>query len=177
MIFEPDLFTALHRANSGGMDLGPLTFYTPTENIWGHLKLIHNLGVRFTECGSGMGTFLDEANKRGLVDKGVDINTRKGQSKLIITANACNLMWSPTHWPIICRPDHSGWANVVTEKALSEGARVLWIGLGRNFDRDLSSYKSKVERINPKGHQHAVGDEGENLYIIKQSKRRSSRAH
>jgi hypothetical protein len=157
-----DHVKAMHRANLLTADPLPShTFFEPTESFWTSIRIWqeqHN--IQFTECGCGMGTLIGKAEQRGLRIKGVDISHRVGQHKEVERKDATTLSWSEKHWPLICRPDHSGWCEDVIRKAQGQGAWSIYIGLPSNYFRDIGMFRTRRQAGPP------VGKAGERMYLV-----------
>jgi hypothetical protein len=138
-------------------------FFTPKPAFWDYLKTLR--GIRIIECGAGSGDLISEAEQHGLAITANDICRRPGQDPRVRSDDATALDWSPTLWPLICRPSHDGWANEVADRAQTQGSYTLWVGLPRNFEKDLSCYGPKCKLF-----RDDVGEDGERLYIIKPKK-------
>lgn len=134
-------------------------FFTPTDAFW-HFIGVHHQKVELIECGSGTGYVLEEAARRGLRLRGVDLASRRGQSPLVEKLDATQLEWSPTRWPIICRPDHGGWATDVLHKARASHSHGWYVGLSRNYMRDLEGLRTQRQ-------VGTFGEEGEKMYWIR----------
>jgi hypothetical protein len=171
-----DLMGQLRKQAAARTHLPAGRFFHPNERFWHHLCVLAGPGnktvegpTRFVDCGTGDGyNVMFAARSRGLNVEGIDIARRDGQHKDVVRGDACDIVWSPTMWPILCRPDHTGWANVVADNALRQGAKVIWCGKPENFKRDvLGSYRATVLVRN-------VGNAGENLYDLKPQRRHQS---
>ncbi|HEC66588.1 MAG TPA: hypothetical protein ENI23_15035 [bacterium] len=134
-------------------------FFTPVDEFW---KVLSDLpkDLNLIECGSGMGDLLTEAVEHGIRLGGVDPIWREGQHIAVHKMDAMQLTWSSERWPLICRPDHSGWAQDVIVRAKQHGATTLFVGLPSNYRWDLQHFFTKA-------HPRIVGAEGEKLYWIK----------
>lgn len=153
-----DQLQNMRRLALGQLELPSQRFFTPTDAFW-HFIGIHHQKVELIECGSGTGYVLEEAARRGLRLRGVDLASRLGQSSIVEKLDATQLPWSPTCWPIICRPDHSGWATEVLRKARASHASGWYVGLSRNYTRDLEGLRTQRQ-------VGTFGEDGEKLYWI-----------
>lgn len=139
-------------------------FFVPTQVFWDYMKTL--TGISIIECGAGNGALIAEAEQHGLAFMANDICRRPDQDRRVQQMDATGLDWSERRWPLICRPSHDGWANEVADRAQTQGAYTLWVGLPRNFEKDLACYGPKCKLF-----RDAVGQDGERLYIIKPKKR------
>lgn len=139
-------------------------FFTPTDSFWQFLAEHQHIDI--VDCGTGKGDLLEEARSRGLKLRGVDWLPREGQSELVELMDANDITWSPTRWPMICRPDHGGWAFDVLQIAKQLGAAGFYIGLGHNYYTDINGLHSSRQK-------GVYGVEGERLYVMPPSKKSS----
>lgn len=137
-------------------------FFEPLPLFWTTLQ---QFPVKFVECGSGSGHLLDMAASKKVDLVGFDLFHRDDQSPLVVHGDARHLQWEPTRWPLICRPDHSGWAFEVLAKAIRQGAGGIYVGLPRNYHTDLEGLRTK--RIASR-----VGIAGEAMYLVPALKRK-----
>lgn len=133
-------------------------FFTPLPEFWKVLDLVAPPGVQLVDTGCGMGYLIGEAEPHGRRLVGIDIGTRVGQDPRVRREDALSYPWAPDMWPLICRPSHDGWAYDTMRLARQRGAAVLYVGLPRNYERDLGSVRSKRYGV--------VGEEGERLYVV-----------
>ncbi len=134
-------------------------FFVPTEEFWTRFKRFVDAGITFIECGCADGYLLDMAGERGIQMTGIELFPRESTSVRVAPGDACNLTWSHTQWPLICRPDHSGWISDVFNACKSVGACALYVGLSRNYTRDILGHHAR--KIASK-----VGKDGENMFLV-----------
>lgn len=133
-------------------------FFTPLPCFWEKLKAVVPDSVQLVDSGCGMGDLIGEAEKVGRILKGIDVGFREGQDRRVQREDAITYDWTPETWPMMCRPSHDGWAYYTMQNARKRGSAVLYVGLPRNYDRDLGRVRSKCYGV--------VGEEGEKLYVI-----------
>ena len=148
------------------IELPSQVFFTPNEGFWDIVRSYVAEGIKFVDCGCGMGALIEQGQQRGIEIGGIDIGTREGQHSKVVHGDALELRWSPTLWPLVCRPSHDGWVHELFEIARCRGAGALYVGLPCNYHRDLSGLGA-VRVAGP-----AVGAEGEHIYTF--NTRRSS---
>ena len=142
-------------------------FFNPTDDFWDLIRKIRfnkHRQVELTDCGCGFGITLKGAEERGIPLRGVDLVKRSGQHKAVEQLDATMLSWGPTRWPLICRPDGNGWCHDVITKARQQGASAIYIGVARNYERDLSRFRTR--RL--KG---VFGEDDERAWIIRPLKK------
>lgn len=167
MLQLSDAFHSMRAAALMGTTLPSHAFFHPTEDFW---SMVHKLRfnahrqVELVDCGCGIGLTLKEAEKRKIPMRGVDLAKRKGQHPAVEQLDATILSWGPNNWPLICRPDGSGWHHDVVVRARAQGASIIYVGVARNYERDLSMYKTR--RL--KG---VFGEEDERAWIIRPFKK------
>lgn len=145
-----------HFKNAGVM-LPDQAHFTPTEEFW--TVIAAHQHIELVECGAGVGSLLDGASRRGLRLRGVDLMPRRGQHRSVEMRDATDMNWSPTRWPVICRPDHGGWATDVFLRAKAQGAFGIYVGLAKNFFTDLTgTHARRVPGV--------FGAAGERMYVI-----------
>lgn len=143
------------------VELIPQTFFTPNEDFWKALREALPDGVKLIDCGAGMGHVTAEARRRGFDMDAVDLCSREGMDPCVRIEDATRIQWGKYLWPLICRPCHNGFAAVIARNALVVHARLLYVGLQKNVRRDLGATPTRL-RSN-------IGEEGENLYLLKQN--------
>lgn len=137
-----------------------LRWFTPTDEFWKLLDRIVPPGVLLVDAGCGMGKLVEESQARGRRMLGIDIMPRDGQTPGIVSIqDAIRYGWSETTWPLICRPSHDGWCYDAAHQARRKGAHVLYVGLPKNYGRDMGRVRSKSYGV--------IGAEGERLYAVK----------
>ena len=133
-------------------------WFTPTEKFW---EIIASFGKQlFVDCGCGTGALTQEALDRELVFLAIDLMPRRGQAPGVLQLDATSMPFSKHMWPLICRPNHSGWAYYTICSALRRGADAFYVGLTSNIDIDL-------EGLVPYTGFSNVGEEGEVMLWFK----------
>jgi hypothetical protein len=139
--------------------LAGLQWFTPNEKFWSTLEAYKSINL--VDAGCGVGNVTREAKKRGFIMTPVDMIRRKGQIKSVMHVDAVTLPYSKETWPLICRPDHSGWAYDCMARALSLGACAIYVGKEENIEQDVDDLESKISlRI------EAVGEEEEVFLLL-----------
>ncbi len=133
-------------------------FFTPLPDFWDSLEVVTPVGVQLVDTGCGRGDLLGEAALAGRILLGIDVAYRSGQNACVKKHNAITYPWGRLTWPMICRPSHDGWAEETVKAAREAGATVLYVGLPKNYYRDLGRVRSVNHGV--------VGEEGERLYVI-----------
>lgn len=139
-------------------------FFTPLPAFWQVMlelvieKRTAGIDLKFMDCGCGAGELISEASDRGIQLVGCDLLDRDGQSEQVLQLDATRIRWAHNYWPLICRPNHDGWASEVISNAREQGACAIYVGLPRNYSQDVAGLGMKVL-------QRKVGREGETLYI------------
>lgn len=137
---------------------GNIRWFRPTPQFFTVLKSFQ-VGVTFIDAGCGTGELVDEAHAAGVRMLGVDLAQREGQRSHVIQANAWKYAYDESYWPVICRPDHSGWCRATIDRARRRRAHVLYVGLRKN----------KITDCGYIGHAHrweGVGVEGECMWLF-----------
>jgi hypothetical protein len=146
---------ALH-ADSGQLD--EIRFFTAKPLFFKTLKEWVGGRVLF-ECGSGSGHTTRELQERGFTAVPVDIAAREGQCRDTLIVDACQLKFAKSVWPLVCRPDHSGWAEHLFTRAYAQDAHAIYVGLKENVARDLH-FPHKVVAV-----KRGVGVENEMMIL------------
>jgi hypothetical protein len=149
---------------SSGMVLPSQRFFTPTQRFWQVLRHEVPTNVTLVDCGCGMGDLIPEGKENGFVIQGIDICRREGQNPEVSIRSAHMFQWQENVWPLICRPDHSGWVSVVAENARLMGAKLLYVSKYNNYERDVGRIRGVSRGL--------VGEEGERLYVLNPYTRR-----
>lgn len=131
------------------------TFFRPTENWWrllaSTLWLRHR---RYVDVGAGMGALTDAMVASGYACRGVDINTRDGQSERVELGHAQDLYLCWDDCAIVARPSHGLGLDIIL-KSLVGNSEVLYLGLPENVESDLFwAYHYEILATD-------VGEEGE----------------
>lgn len=143
------------------MVLPHLRFFTAKPKFFEVLK--SSKGIRYIEAGCGVGHTTHEANAQGIAMLGIDLSEREGQLEGILPLDAVNFAYNETIWPVICRPNHNGWAEDCITAALKKGASAFYVSKPSNVHQDLGPLMRKIIRKWAK-----VGEEGETMYLIQE---------
>lgn len=135
-----------------------LRWFTPAPLFWETLRKFGS-DISFVDVGTGRGDLPYEAQEHGLSMVGVDIRAPSGKP-LIHNGWGENWDYSPSCWPIICRPCHSGFPRSVLERARECGAPLLYVGFNKNLARDIGYVKAQLT-------VSKVGIEQESLYLFR----------
>lgn len=154
---------SLARANLLGKDFNMpnLRFFTPLPIFWKMLTLVCGEKVLLVDCGCGKGDLISEGITNDRAILGIDVMPRENQDSKVMSIDAMDYKWSPTVWPLICRPSHEGWVSDVVKNALSQGATPIYVSLNKNRIRDLEEYQENSWMLHIK-----VGQDGEHMWVI-----------
>lgn len=136
-----------------------LRWFTPHHIFWGVLSdLLTEFHLdRFVDVGTGRGDLPREAKEFSVPMIGIDIQECP-QNPEVQCRSASSMRWSPSVWPIVCRPCHNGFPYSVRRRANADGAHMLYVGFRKNLSRDVGSqHYTRCVRF--------VGIEGESLYL------------
>lgn len=160
-IFSSDAFRSMRTVALMGTTLPSHAFFTPEEPFWQMMTAYAiKHGIEIVDCGCGIGLTVKEAEVRGIPLRGVDLAKRHGQHPKVEQLDATMLSWNAKKWPLICRPDGSGWCHDVILNARQQGASTIYVGVSRNYERDLSMFRTT--RL-----PGVYGEEGERAWIIR----------
>lgn len=162
-----DAFHSMRAAILMDATLPSHAFLHPEERFWEMLKAYTSQGIELVDCGCGIGLTLQGAEERGIPLRGVDLAYRMGQHCSVERVDATMLSWGPHRWPLICRPDSSGWCHTVIQQARRQGASTIYVGVSRNYERDLSMFRTT--RLTG-----VYGEDGERAWIVRPLKHRST---
>ena len=144
---------------SSGIRFPNQRFFTPTQRFWDIISLINPR--RIIDAGAGGGHLQLESKYRckHIPWISLDIIPRDGAGHVLLRDAVC-FPYIKGDLVLCCRPDHSGWCSELIDNVRYQGADVVYIGLKRNLDNDitdeqLQSYDSRSK---------SVGEEREILY-------------
>jgi len=141
-------------AGLSGRVLPSQTFFTPTKAF---KKWIEAQTLKIVDCGSGQG-LLPSLYPEKII--GIDIMERDSYlGKVYVGMDATRFPFTNSHICLIARPDGSGWIYDCIQNALEAGAMVVYVGVERNYERDLECYEKKL-LVNK------AGKEGEQAWQI-----------
>lgn len=164
-----DFLTQLRMSAYGHLGtMSNLTWFTPTKVFWQRLAP-HKHEIQFVDAGCGVGNLTRAALKRGYKMLPVDLVPRDGQIETVLQRDAVRMGYGPMCWPMICRPDHSGWVYDCVDAALYQRATAFYVSLPHNKDRDLDDYVEHIVEEIPD-----VGVEGETMYVLKRNAERGT---
>lgn len=139
-----------------------LRWFTPTELFWELIEPFKD--KKIVDCGCGVGDTTREGFALGFNMVGIDLVKRYGQHKEVLHVDACAFPFNKNVWPLVCRPDHSGWVYDCLQRAMTRGATALYVGLWDNLDRDLDDLQEDVVESH-----RGVGIENEVLCILRRN--------
>jgi len=143
-------FLASIRSLSGPRELPARVFFEPTEAF---LEWADHQDV-IVDCGAGMGR-LSELLPRVIC---IDTNRREGQHEVALI-DATMFPFRADHVALIARPSGGDWVHDTFDVALKAGATMCYVGLPKNYERDLSPWIATKLMSN-------AGLEGEELWEI-----------
>lgn len=157
--------------NHGDMILPRIRFFTGNalffnalgELVAKHTGIVNQRRPMIIECGCGSQDTTRDLQERGFLVRGCDIFRREGQSDDVYISDATTLPFDAMTWALICRPDHSGWADATIKKALNQGGVGIYVGLQENYDNDISPELQERFWDGVK----SVGLEGEDMWVFK----------
>ena len=146
--------------STGAFTAPDLRWFTPTPVFWEVMKELaatNNLS-HFVDVGTGRGDLPREAKEFDVPMIGIDIQDCP-QNPEVQCRSAGSMSWSPTIWPLVCRPCHNGFQHALRLRAVAHGASMIYVGFRKNLSRDAGSqHYSRCVRN--------VGVEGESLYVF-----------
>ena len=108
------------------------------------------------DCGAGVG-HLGKLYPNVL---GIDICDRDKTESTVLFEDATIFSFPKDSIAIIARPSGGDWINDTVENAWNQGIRIFYIGLPKNYERDLTDFKATLIL-------ECVGEEGEQLWEFK----------
>ena len=136
-------------------------FFIPNDRFWNKLDALKDSFDMIVDCGTGNGELPSEAMERHIKMAGVDICLRDGNGPTIVQIIPAHRMpYSDRIWALTCRPNHSGWCNLLQTQAQDTGAGFIYVGLPNNIDNDLS-----LDLNLPDDLILDVGEEGESMLV------------
>lgn len=156
----------------GDTVLPRIRFFTGNDLFFQRMKELTDLhtdkasGARpmILECGCGSQDTTRDLAERGFLVRGVDIFRRDGQDADVYISDATLLPFDKLTWALICRPDHSGWADATIKRAITSGGLGIYVGLSENYESDISEELADCLY----GIEDNVGLEGERMWVFKQ---------
>ena len=135
-------------------------FFTPNQGFWEEMESLKSGFDMIIDCGTGNGELPDEAMARGIIMAGIDIMPRDGNGPCEVQIIPAHKMpYSSKVWALVCRPNHSGWCNLLQKQAQHDGAGFIYVGLLKNIEVDLD-FINTADRV-----IHNVGEESESMFI------------
>lgn len=123
-----------------GRSIPKQRFFTPKKKFWSELKDVmtkFDVGI-FIDCGTGNGDIPNEALEQGIKMGGCDILHRKGNGPVDVQIIPAHRMpFNSTVWPLVCRPDHSGWVEHLWYRAIAAGAGFIYVGRPTAVENDV----------------------------------------
>lgn len=135
-----------------------LRWFTPLPQFWDELKKF-GPEISFVDVGTGRGDLPEEAQAHQIKMIGIDFRVRSG-SPVLKRGWGEQWSYSPTCWPLVCRPCHSGFPRAVLKRARDCGAPLLYVGFNKNLARD-------VGHVKPQLIVSRVGEERESMYLFR----------
>lgn len=115
-------------------------FFVPTPAFWAALKDIkeHHEIMMFIDCGTGVGDLPEESMEKGIRMAGVDVYRREGNPPGKVHIMPAHMMpFRPDMWPLVCRPDHSGWTWHLWHVAQEKKLGFIYVGDAEKMRHDL----------------------------------------
>ena len=134
-----------------------LRWFTPLPVFWDELKNRFP-GIVFIDVGTGCGDLPREAKEQSVTMVGIDIIVSR-ETPFVRRGYGEHWAYSPTIWPIICRPCHSGFPRWVLAQARSFGASMIYVGFNKNRVRDVGYIKPQIV-------VSKIGVENESMYLF-----------
>lgn len=146
----------------GGLGPVEVRFFTPTPAFYSAMEPFRDNIIN--EAGCGRGDTLVELREAGFKAAGCDLRVdavgsiQRGIQRMCAT----RFPYCDRIVLLICRPDHSGWAEEAILKALAAGSTAIYVGLASNIERDFDPdvITQAVKQID------GVGQEGESMWIF-----------
>lgn len=120
------------------------------------------------DCGAGVGHFASKMDMEGILVTALDIVQREEPEFDILPIDATTFEYRKYGLPIIARPCGGAWIRATIEQALKTAGRIMYIGVERNFERDLEDLPEGVKKIKAFGGR-PVGNEDELAFILQRS--------
>ena len=115
--------------------------FEPSETFNGVIEGLQN-ELKFTmliDCGAGEGHVAKALKAHGIKCAACDIIRREchvGVEVQIIPAHKMPL--DENIWPLVCRPDHSGWCGALFQRAMRMGSGFLYAGHVEKMVHDVT---------------------------------------
>lgn len=145
---------------------GPLpamTFFRPKENFFKYLSL-HHPDKPIIDVGAGTGELSKALAARGRKVLAIDPFERDGQVWQVVPFDATTFNYPAHSLPIMARPCHGFWVESAICQALKTVPEMLYVGLSKNFKKDLGGLHDVCRFTILKT---KVGEDGERIVIIK----------
>jgi hypothetical protein len=159
MIDDSDFFEAFRLQALTSFRGGNIRWFTPEPTFFEMLERFKELDI--VDCGTGLGLLPIEAREKGFKMIGIDLAQRDGRRECVLSLDALSYRFNRTCWPMICRPDHSGWCEKVISNALKARAGAFYVGLSKNARDDLGRHYRR--------HKHLfrnVGKDNESMWVF-----------
>lgn len=145
---------------AAGYDMPPLPhtrFFTGTEHFWQQLKALDKIWI---ECGAGSGHTTAEASGHDVTMIGCDIYTRSNfeLNPLIQIVPAHMMPYSGGVWPLICRPDHSGWVSHLFDHTRNTGCGFVYVSREEKMEDDVGNNDWDFKHED-------IGDDNESMFV------------
>lgn len=137
-------------------------FFMPEQVFFDYLEKICPQ-KQVVDVGSGMGFLSMLLAQRGYKVLAIDIYPREDAYYEAASFDATEIQFPANCLPLLCRPCHGGWPEVVIEHALLTTTSVLYVGLRENVISDIGIFynKYRIEETN-----FPVGNDGEIAVLI-----------
>lgn len=126
------------------VQLPNIVFFDPKEDF---LSWVKKQGLRVVDAGAGVGRLCKRLNEVGVPVIGIDANERDNPEFTVHPMDAVTFPYNKGQLVILARPNGGDWIEYTMSVALRKGARVVYVGLEKNYDRDLTIPGLKFTKV------------------------------
>jgi hypothetical protein len=137
-----------------------LHFFEPTKQFLTLMKSIVR-GRLVVDCGAGVGHVTKLLLDNDIRACAIDTTERDQPACAVAPLDATMFPFSQDMVALIARPCSGIWIHETFTQAISRGADMLYVGVERNFERDLVDIPYKVRRL-----RKNIGKEQESAYLV-----------
>lgn len=137
-----------------------LRFFEPTKAF---VPLIRKTAAKrlIIDCGAGVGHITKLLQDNGIRACAIDTTERDDPACEVAPLDAMLFPFNQDMIALIARPCGGSWIRGTFEQAISRGADVIYVGVSRNFERDLTGIPYTVTLL-----RKHVGKERETAYLV-----------